>query len=324
MQNRLDILHIILPALLVAASLSSCRKEPSPVPAGDTAIAFSSSVSGTKALINDVADMTAFKVYGYYTIDGTASYTAFDGTEVTRTGALWQYSPARYWVPDAKYTFLGFHPSDAAVTINSTSLNANGRLSNPSFTYVLDNDFTQQEDFMFAHRYKEDPGIVDLNFNHLLCQVTIDVYTQSNTQIIKLNKFTLSGMSTSGRYTAFSNSSNGSWSVFSGYASFEETLGIDVTDEKASIINSGNGYLMIPRSYDSAALKLSMDCSISTDGGETYKGINIQKSFPATEWQPGKKYHYSAEITVDYNIQFSEPTITPWGSEQTTGSVIIK
>ena len=125
MQNRLYILRIILPALLAAASLASCRKDPSPVPAGDTAIAFSSSVSGTKALINSVKDMTAFKVYGYFTIDGTSSHTAFDGTAVTRAGALWQYSPARYWLPGAKYSFAAFHPADASVRIVNPDIDEN-------------------------------------------------------------------------------------------------------------------------------------------------------------------------------------------------------
>ena len=323
--------------LFCTVSVSSCSKEIEPEGNSETAISFSSKVGKTKALVNSIVDMygygdnDGFKVYGYYTNDeGNTCNNVFSDEFVkvrSNDGISWTYSPIAYWENDAKYTFLGFYPSDSEIIINSTDLNSNGQLSNPSFTYSLKSEFRNQPDFLFAKEYTDSHADqVDLNFNHLLCQVVINVFTESENQIIKLKKSTLSGFSISGRYTNFSASQLGSWSSFSGYAAYEENHNQTLTNKPYCISksNNSNAYLMIPRTYDSGIIKLILDCEVSTDDGETYKSVNIQKIFPITEWLPSTIYKYNAEITIDYNIQFSEPTVTPWGTEQTTGSVIIK
>lgn len=322
-----NILVLKLVLLLLVASLISCHKEPITVPSDKTElISFDSSINETKSLVESVENIASFGVYGFYTTDGINTVTQFDGTEIVRNGDTWKYSPETYWTIGAKYSFLGFYPSDANVTINSRTLNSSGELSNPSFTYSLDDDFKSQQDFMFAQTYCQEvvPSVL-MNFSHLLCQVNISVFTKSISQIIKLNSVFFSGMSTSGRYTGYTSSSPGVWTSFAGYSSYQEDFtDTQITSEPFKISNSGNGYLLIPRSYDASALKLTLNCSVSKDDGNTYQTVNIQKAFPTTTWERSKKYNYVAEITVDYDIQFSEPTITSWETEQTTGSIIIK
>ena len=331
---RLNIsLYTIFIVLFAFVILVSCNKEQIPSEI-EGAIAFNSSVGKSRALVEEIDDMENFSVYGYYTLDGSKSETVFNGDIVTRKivniegtpTTVWSYSPLRYWTKDAKYVFLGFHPSDANVIINSTDINASGELISPSFTFTLNNDFTKQDDFMFGKSYCT--GAVEsvaVPFNHLLCQVSIKVKNpNTSTQTIILDKANLNGMSSKGRYTGFSSENPGGWSSFSGFSSYNEEYpgGITLTGEP--FLLRENGYMLIPRSYPSSSLKLSLDCRVSTDGGNTYTSVNIIKNFPETQWEPSMKYVYTAEISVDYNILFSEPTVTPWGTEQTTGSVIIK
>ena len=345
MQNRLYILRIILPALLAAASLASCRKDPSPVPAGDTAIAFSSSVSGTKALINSVKDVTAFKVYGYYTIDGTASHTAFDGTAVTRAGALWQYSPARYWLPGAKYSFAAFHPADASVRIVNPDIDENGVFEKLSFEYEKTGFY---DDFMLASASMttdEAAGKgyqVGMCFSHILSNIKINIGFADDVQngtSIRITRAEINGMKSSGTYTV-----GQGWSDLS-TTSLQLTSNIpdvvlkkiddkvynndtELTDGTISLTGD-EGLTVIPvdLTENSNAVRIILNCEISIDG-INYTAKRIEKTIRATgsvpAWLEGKSYTYKALLDVDYSISFAEPTVTAWEDEQATGSVIIK
>lgn len=38
----------------------------------------------------------------------------------------WTYSPKRYWIPSAKYAFLGLYPADADVTVPDLKVDNDG------------------------------------------------------------------------------------------------------------------------------------------------------------------------------------------------------
>lgn len=331
--------------LLTAVSLTSCRKESVPAPSGDAMISFDSSVERTKALINSVTDMSSFKVYGYYTVDGTFSSTAFDGTEVQREGAQWTYSPARYWVPKGKYSFAAFHPANASVRMVDSDIDENGVFEGLSFEYEKTGFY---DDFMLAtasittDEAKNDGYEVDLPFDHILSNIKINIGFADEVQngtSIRITRAEVNGMKSSATYTV-----GAGWSGLSTTSlQFSSNIS-DVVLRKADgkIYNNDTeltdgvisptgdqGLTVIPvdLTNNGNVVKIVLNCEVSNDGSN-YTPKKIEKTIRATpnvtEWQEGKSYTYKALLDVDYSISFSEPTVTDWEDEQATGSVIIK
>lgn len=347
MQNKLDILIFTLLVLLASAILSSCRKEPSLSPAGDEAISFHSSVGDTKALVNEVTDMEGFKVYGYYTTDnGQTESTAFDGVEVSRSGALWTYSPARYWIDKAEYSFAAVHPSDASVTIVNSDLNTNGEFTGLSFVYTKKNfhdDFMLAVSSMASADAASNDYTVQLPFVHILANIKVNIglgnHVQNGTSI-RLKSVMLNGMKNHATYTYGSG-----WSDLSSTAlQFSGNIdNVQLNKRDGQIYNNEtllpdgvisptgeDGLTVIPIDLTDKGntVTLRLNCEVSIDYGTTFTQKIIEKTFVATSgvnaWEEGKSYTYTALLDVDYTISFSEPTVTDWVDEQATGSVIIK
>lgn len=343
MRNRPDIITLLLTMLLAAASLSSCRKVTIPPTAGDAVISFGSSVD-TKSLVEDVTDMEGFLVYGYYTVDGSTSHTAFDGVTVTRSGALWTYSPARYWISDAGYSFAAFHPSDAQVTITHPEMDADGVFTGLSFEYEktgFQDDFMLSTKSMKTEDAAENGYTVQLPFEHLLANLNVKIGFAAGVQdgtYIRLTGVVLNGMKRSATYTV-----GQGWSDLSSTAlQFSGNIDILMHKQGGKIYSNGtelpdgtitptgeDGLTVIPIDLTDPdnRITLRLNCEISNDGVNFASKI-IEKTFVATagidEWKQSKTYTYTALLDVDYSISFSEPTVTDWVDEQATGSVIIK
>ena len=144
-----------------------------------------------KALVDDVNDIVSgggFKVYGYYTADnGETSYPVFDpdengveeGVVVNEENETWTYSPKRYWIPSAKYAFLGFYPANADVTVSELEVDNDGKFSSDTpleFTYTHIN---AEEDLMAAKaenitRANSASG-VNMQFEHMLSNIRVNL-----------------------------------------------------------------------------------------------------------------------------------------------------
>lgn len=347
MRKTAEILTVILPMLLLVASVSSCRKDL--VPTGDIPISFDSSVE-TKSLVESIIDMDKFKVYGYYTTDdGITSNTAFNGVDVERQGSSWIYSPARYWANDGEYSFAAFYPSSSNVTITNPDIDQDGKFKELSFEYEK-NSF--QDDFMLAtnsitSEYAVGSGCaVELPFQHILSNLKVNIGLAASVQdgtYITLRSVALNGLKRSATYTVGSGWSDLSSTAlqFSGtidnivlYKSGGETY--NYNNGSPELLEDGvikptgdDGLTVIPIDLTDKAntVTLRLVCEVSSDGSSFTQKI-IERTFVATaevdSWDEGKTYTYKALLDVDYNISFSEPTVTDWVDEQATGSVIIK
>ena len=344
--NKYSTIVIFLMLLFCTVSVSSCSREIEPEGNSETAISFNSKVGKTKALVNDITDMTAFQVYGYYTDDeGDSQNTAFDGDVVTRRGSIWEYSPSRYWIKDAKYSFAAFHPSDANVTIINNNLDSDGKFENLSFEYEKSGF---QDDFMLAVKditsevATNGDCSVELPFEHILSNIKVKIGLATTVQdgtYIRINSVTLNGMKRHATYT-----SGIGWSDFSSASlQFSANIsGVHLYKQDGKVYNNTtelsdgcinptgeDGLTVIPvdLTNQNNVVTLRLNCEVSNDGINYTQKI-IEKKFIATSgvnaWEIGKSYTYVALLDMDYNISFSEPTITEWVDEQATGSVIIK
>ena len=345
--NKYSTIVIFLMLLFCTVSVSSCSREIEPEGNSETAISFNSKVGKTKALVNEIADMIAFQVYGYYTDDaGVSQNTAFDGDVVTRSGSIWEYSPSRYWIKDAKYSFAAFHPFNANVTNINNNLDSDGKFENLSFEYEKSGF---QDDFMLAVKdiTSEDATngdcSVKLSFEHILSNIKVKIGLASSVQpgtYFRINSVTLNGMKRHATYTSGTGWSDFSSAALQFSANVEDVLLNKQLDNKVynntteltdGCINptGEDGLTVIPvdLTNQNNVVTLRLNCEVSNDGTNYTQKI-IEKKFIATSgvnaWEIGKSYTYVALLDMDYNISFSEPTVTEWVNEQATGSVIIK
>ena len=172
---------------VAALALQGCNKDshPSTPDMADYAISMSASkvVDGTRALIEDVADLQniGFKVYGYKT-DKAGKQQVFAGEEVTY-GATngWQYSPIRYWDRMANYKFAAYAPATLPTYVqvtHTTGANQTLGITVPNWQAI---DGTETDiivatsqgeaaDYLDLHN-----GTVKLDFAHILAQLEVQI-----------------------------------------------------------------------------------------------------------------------------------------------------
>ena len=305
--RRNNIFTIVSGLALMSAMLFSCQKESSNPVVQPSEIGFRSNVT-TKTLVDsedDIVSTGGFRVYGYLTVgDDATPYPVFDpdgdgveeGVEVNDEDddGNWDYSPKRYWVLDAEYSFLGIYPSDALVSIPDLSTPLN-------FTYR----HTDAEcDFMAAKvgsATRETSGSgVSMKFEHMLSNININLQRETILDFISVKSYTLSGMykevsyalSDEGQEWVPTPSGDRSFSVT---GDFQEPLflryGIPVS------LLGEDGINCIPGENLEADVKLVLDCLVTVDGVETSKEITLD--FPAGTWEKGKKYTYSSTLNAE-------------------------
>lgn len=299
MQNGLNILRIIMPALLAATSLSSCRKEPAPHNDGGYQVLFECTDYNTRsvATATNLRD-DGFRVYAFYTLEGD-SYDFNDNVKYTR--GLWSFETPKYWSPGASYIFKAFYPK---------SLSQELLVTDDAYT-ISDYDITSQDDLMYAVYAMDAPkgeGVVPLEFSHLLSLVTIRLKTKIPGLIV--SRVSLKDVSNSGNFE------NGSWTA-------SVTADIDITHDPGYSLDASaidyvdvtkGGFLMLPQTVTGAKQQLVVE----TSDGKTYDAY-----IPASSWDAGMNYTYTVNIKQE-NIVFNEPTVVQWDDKSATGSVIIK
>lgn len=339
--------YISLTLLLITVALAvGCNKVQIETDSdGKHLMDFSVASVDSKALVDDVTDIDAFNVYGYYTYDGSTIEKPFDNVSVSRLdGYMNETEAARYWEYDAKYSFAAFYnPSQASIMIEDFGLDSDGKFAPFSFTYEK-KDF--YDDFMLAVRSitTEEAASTDykvpLVFQHILSNIhfNIDFNSVQNGTYIRIKSVSLSGMKRSAKFTY-----NQGWTNHSTAALQLSQSGLDLIIYKnggkvyqnGEILAGGilsptgtEGITVIPvdlSNYNNV-VTLRLQCDISTDA-QTWTQKSIEKTLNAgviQEWEPGCVYTYTANLSVDYSINFSEPSVKDWIDEQATGSVIIK
>lgn len=295
---------------LALLALTACEKEPAIVHDGERyPILFGNYETRATAGLDDLKK-DGFKVYAY--LKGNTNNIHTFEKEVTYSSAqnVWGYEGLEYWIPGATYWFKAFYPtvpSAGTLTVDNTS-------STQPFK-ITDFNISEQEDIMVAtaERIVADgaklptngSNVVDLNFQHLLANVTIKA--KSEIDNVTVSDIFLEDIAQTGNY------SNGIWTseqtvtinkLYSGEALEKNAEDfVDVTN---------GGFLVIPEAIGGRQRMI-----IRT----SHKNYDVV--IPTITWEPGKKYTYTLTIKQE-NIEFNEPGVDIWDEENATGSVVIK
>lgn len=307
------------------ALLGACSGESFETSYDEGAISFST--PQTRAAIEDASKMESFSVWGWYrnTATGGTPISVFNNTIVTQSSG-WNYEGGtRYWIPGNTYNFYAVHP----VGLNQVSCTDKGVLRIPDF------DCSTASDLMIASKtnLSAENGAaqgVQLTFSHLLARIEVTAKRHNAAaDIAGFNPRVISAKV----YGMYKN------------ADFEANINevIDVTSAwtvKGEPTASDSPLADIPQPTDISSTQDTplldillfpqliqrdyyLEIIYSTDGGVSTKPAQkIQlTTLPITQWESGKRYHYSFTISADDRILFDKPTVTEW--DEAVGGIII-
>ena len=295
-------------AFVLALGVQSCH-QPDVLPeAVRYPILFGSSDSRAVATIDSLRT-EGFRVHAYYKGEGAATFAHNVNYQVVNGKDIWALSSPEYWIPGVTYWFKAFYPKELTVdiTINDGA--------SQSYS-IKDYDIRTQKDIMVASADKlavpadgdapTSGSVVDLDFQHLLACVAIEVTSEDDNVLVK--SLSLGGIDNMGDYDGSTWSADNTTSI-----DINSGITLDNSPEYTDLTNGG--ILVIPQEVKGIEL-------VFVANKEYRVEIPADKT-PA--WNKGTKYTYKLTIKKN-NITFVDnaPYTEEWDSESATGSVIIK
>lgn len=252
------------------------------------------------------SDANGFAVYAFFT-NNNASQSFNKTVKYDAESGKWLYSGLEYWIPGATYYFKAVYPTTITYAVDNSTTTQPLTITNY--------DITKQYDILVAETSRDgllvnangEPtsgSVVNLNFKHLLANVTIKAKSQIDGVIIQ--EIVIGRADTNSTY-------NGSvWNLSGNTTTLEYSQPTTLTKGAEFVDVTNGGILVIPASANNKTLTIQAN--------KTYK-----LEFPSGTWEPGKRYTYTLEIKQD-DIVFVDdaPYVEEWDSENATGSVIIK
>ncbi len=322
---------ILLLATATAFALASCSKSDvsTDISANGSPINFSPySSNATKGTIIDNTNITSFGVYGFAHDDGTVDFTtAIPGfmynQEVTKAGAVWTYSPVKYWSNDASdmYSFFGYAPYADGTIIKVKSLN--NTAGAPVLTYTMPTDPTTALDFVAGQTLDiaKQTGAVTVNLKHQLSRLTFEAkssiegaasFGSDSTNII-VKSISIAGggtvkVSSSADYTFSTDAStnatasdhdqNGTWSNFAG----------DLTLNFSDLLDKDNPEYGSGTVYPASVGKVILNNQAAGTYTSLFGDDNHQFVIPPNG-EAGLATGSNVSFTIDYDILTKDPAV---------------
>lgn len=284
----------------------------------------------TRAGLNDLKT-NGFGVWGLmYNEAQQDGYWLLDNERVYLKGGEWTYDKTQLWVNNSIYGFFACYPQN----IGFAATEHNG---NKAVTLDYETPDAADEDILVATTFVDTRTagyneIVPLTFKHLFSKVNIRVKQNKGTNESDnfiIDKITLRNVKTKGTGVAFQDE-DVIWEYNTTISkTFTKDIpGDDIINFSTGIMMSDDGLLLLPQTIEPNSIELEVafrvglvgNTDISTFESKTYKAY-----LPNTyNWEAGKSYTYTAQVSTYNPIVFLAPTVEYWGGAQSGGTVIIK
>lgn len=276
-------------------------------------ISFSVPQIVTRAAVNNVNDLSDFRVWGWrrVSIDATEYFSVFDGEKVTKDSG-WNYEGGiRYWNKGEFYNFYAVHPadvldictvSDGVIKIDNYNATNNYDLMTATSPTMI---YTDQE---------TPPTSVPLEFKHIMVNLLFVARTApsvaDNGVEMTITSFKLTGFPVTGSYNS---SSIPAWSVSTPQNErYNSTTEIPLGSDTAykDVVN----LIVFPQSLGTVqGSSLRYEITYRDNNGNEYEdsGNFSQISGDLSSWIEGKGYRYSMDLGGNY-ILFGTPEVEQW------------
>lgn len=281
----------------------------------------------TRAGLSDLkAD--GFGVWALYLNEAQPTgYWLLDNARVYLKDGNWTYENEQLWVNNSIFGFFACYPQDAGFVKNENDISVSLTYETPD---AADEDILVATTFVNTQTAGYDET-VPLTFKHLFSKVNIRVKQNKGTNErdhFIIDKITLRNVKSKGTCLALQD-----FDVVWDYDTVTKTFakeieGDDIIDFETGIMLSEDGLLLLPQTIAANSIELEVafraglegNTDISTFESKTYKAF-----LPNTvNWEPGKSYTYTAQVSTYNPIVFLAPTVESWGGSQSGGTIIIK
>ena len=311
--------------MFAAVALVGCNREDVPVsPQEQHAISFDN--VSTRVGLSDL-QANGFGVWALFVNEAQpAGYWLLENEKVYLKDGFWTYDNTQLWVSNSVFGFFACYPQNAGFEKD---------VENMSVTMTYETLDAANEDILVATTIVETVGDYDetvpLTFKHLFSKVNIRVKQNKGTNErdnFIIDKITLRNAMTKGTYVPFQ-SEDKAWVDMSTTKTFvKEIPGDDIIDFSTGILLSDEGLMLLPQTIAANKVELEISFRVGLEGetdlnnfeSKTYKAF-----LPNTvNWESGKSYTYTAQVSTYNPIVFLPPMVESWGGSQSGGTIIIK
>lgn len=330
---------VLCVVLFVAACENSSFDNPH-IELRDMPITINSSVSVTRATIDDLESF-GFGVWSFITNSKQTNAPYMENTKVEYIDDKWVYSPIKYWLVDTKFSFVATYPyneNDDIYTIDpltgAVQLTLSKTPSDIDFLMAQRSVDTGDNDF--------DPSeSVDLQFNHLLSNVSLNVWRdhgKHQSDQMRVRKVTLSNISKAGTYS----SATDSWATTNDKLTMEYTndnvadndnIGAATKEDDSFEFSDTpstpfSGLMLLPQAIDASSNSVSLKIryELKRNNAADWESAELETILPAISWEKGRQYVYNVVLSsvTDITVYYIHTKVDPWGTPQVGGTVIIK
>lgn len=317
--------------LFAAVALVGCHNEPTPV-APDTPRAIAFDNVDTRAGLTDLKN-DGFGVWAVFVNQAQPTgYWLLDNERVYLDNGNWTYDNTQRWVNNSFFEFFACYPQDVNF-IESTDLIQKVEIPILKLEYeTLD---AANEDILVATQFVDTSTAYDVTvpliFKHLFSKVNIRVKQNKGTnerdQFI-IDKITLRNVMTKGTCKALK-ASDVVWENVSSTKTFTKDIpGDNIIDFETEIMLSDEGLMLLPQTIAANSIELEVAFRVGLEG-ETDLSKFESKTYKAylpntVNWEAGKSYIYTAQVSTYNPIVFLAPMVESWGGSQSGGTIIIK
>jgi len=280
---------------------------------------------------NTFASGNCFLVYGRHNTDPSLVFTA---REVVLGASAWSYSDPEYWQWTGNssdyYDFLALYLGEADQSRQLPTPSCVPAQS-PFSASVTYDPTVDQYDLMLAgerRNYAEGNGVVEMEFQHMLCAVRVKVTNGSSDTYFILNGYHFENLVSSGTATVSASYDAGDNPTLAWSSLSRTAIHFGGEADLVQNLSGGNYYLnalaydlMIPQDHTA---KLGSDgwpaivVNYTNQAGQAKSARALLKDIPRRNsllnierWERGVVYDYEIELNLDGGILVNVTT-TPW------------
>ena len=312
--------------MFAAVALLGCDREHHPVaPSEPGTIGF-----GTVKTRADKSDLEkdGFGVWAVYVNKAQPDgYWLLDNQEVYWKNNKWTYDNPQLWVNNSVFGFFACYPQGAGFVKDA---------ENFSVTMTYETPNAANEDILVATTFVDTrtagyDETVPLTFKHLFSKVNIRVKqnkgTNEHEQFI-IDKITLRNVMTKGTCKAFQDV-DVVWDNLVSTKNFtKEIAGDNIINFETGIMLSDEDLMLIPQAIAANSIELEVAFRVGLEGEtdiSNFESKTYKAYLPTTvNWESGKSYTYTAQVSTYNPIVFLPPMVESWGGSQPGGTIIIK
>ena len=319
-------------ALAIAIVAQSCHHVDPELGDQQRAIGFSALKTKVGSLDDLKASGLGFGVSAKAFAAGAAGTDVFYNQEVAWQTSAWVYSPTKYWMTGNKYRFAAYWPYSS-----SASISGNFENSITISGFVIDEDPSKHVDYLVTDVVERDctesniDDPVNLLFNHALCNIIIQLSTNSTGCTYSVKSVALSGTSSSASYKLTASTSDpadwaGQWLPNAGTNHYEVSYPTpQVVASSSDVIKvwGDAGLLLFPQTLDNS-IQVTVEYDVTHN--DKTKSVLTSVQLPSTPiWESAKKITYKLLLPEENDyIKFATPVVEEWGSSQATGTIVIR